>query len=142
MHFNDDFDKESPDEWSDVYSDKKHPSPVTARHRKKISNAEDAICQRWKEYVNFGMWWLTFDKSRVARWYKSTTTIEPEPKPIQTDATIHSPCMLKGGLAGYKLHARTYSGASDESLCVKGNNKVSPSKNLWHCWILSSMHSR
>ena len=32
MHFNDDFDEESPDEWSDVYFDKKHSSPATARH--------------------------------------------------------------------------------------------------------------
>jgi hypothetical protein len=74
MHFNDDFDKESPDEWSDVYSDKKHPSPVTARHRKKISNVEDAICQKWwKEYINFGMW-VTFDESRVVGWYNRANT--------------------------------------------------------------------
>jgi hypothetical protein len=44
MHFNDDFDEESPDEWSDVYFDKKHSSPTTARHRKKFSDVEDAIC--------------------------------------------------------------------------------------------------
>jgi hypothetical protein len=30
----------------------------------------------------------------------------------------------KGDLAGYKLHARTYGGASDESLCVKRNDTV------------------
>ncbi len=70
MHFNDDFDEELPDEWSDVYFDKKHSSPATARHRKKLSNVEDAICKRWKEYVNFGMW-VTFNESRVAGWYNS-----------------------------------------------------------------------
>ena len=30
----------------------------------------------------------------------------------------------KGDLAGYKLHARTYGGESDESLCVKHNDTV------------------
>jgi len=55
MHFNDDFDNESPDEWSDVYSDKKHPLPATARHRKKISNVEDAtICQKWWKILECG----------------------------------------------------------------------------------------
>jgi hypothetical protein len=110
MLFNDDFDEESPDEWSDVYFDKKHSSPATARHRKKIIDVEDAICQRWKEYVNFGMW-VTFDESRVAGWYNSAMTIGPELKPIRTGATIHSLCVSKGDLAGYKLHARTYGGA-------------------------------
>ena len=123
MHFNDDFDEESPDEWSDVYFDKKHSSPATARHRKKISNVEDAICQRWKEYVNFGMW-VTFNESRVTRWYNIAMTIGPEPKPIQMGATIHSLCVSKGNLAGYKLHARTYGGASDKSLCMKRNDTV------------------
>jgi hypothetical protein len=127
MHFNDDFDEESPDEWSDVYFDKKHSSPATERHRKKFSNVEDTICQRWKEYINFGMW-VTFDESRVAGWYNSAMTIGPEPKPIRTDATIHSLCVSKGDLAGYKLHARTYGGASDESLCVKRNDTVTTQK--------------
>ena len=108
MHFNDDFDNESPDEWSDVYSDKKHPLPATARHRKKNSNVEDAtICQKWwKEYINFGMW-VTFDESRVAGWYNSAMIIGLEPKQIRTGATIHLLCVSKGDLAGYKLHART-----------------------------------
>jgi hypothetical protein len=123
MHFNDDFDEESPDEWSDVYFDKKHSSPATERHRKKFSNVEDTICQRWKEYINFGMW-VTFDESRVAGWYNSAMTIGPEPKPIRTDATIHSLCVSKGDLAGYKLHARTYGRASDKSLCVKRKDTV------------------
>jgi hypothetical protein len=129
MHFNDDFDEESPDEWSDVNFDKKHSSPATARHRKKNSDVEDAICQRWKEYVNFGMW-VTFDESHVAGWYNSAMTIGPEPKPIWMGATIHSLCVSKGNLAGYKLHARTYGGASDESLCVKRNDTIT-TQNLW-----------
>jgi len=94
---------------------------------KKISNVEDALCQRWKEYVNFGMW-VTFDESRVAGWYNSAMTIGPEPKPIRMGATIHSLCVSKGDLAGYKLHARTYGGVSDESLCVKRNDTVTTQK--------------
>ena len=35
MHFTDDFDKESLDEWSDVYFDEKHTLPTAARHHKK-----------------------------------------------------------------------------------------------------------
>ena len=108
--------------YSDVYFDKKHSSPATARHCKNNIDVEDTICQRWKEYVNFGMW-VTFNESRVAGWYNSAMTIGPEPKPIWTGATIHSLCVSKGDLAGYKLHARTYGGASEESLCVKHKHK-------------------
>ncbi len=43
-------------------------------------------------------------------------TIEPEPKSIQTAATIHSLCMTDGLLASYKLHVWTYGGAIDEDL--------------------------
>jgi hypothetical protein len=68
--------------------------------------------------------WVTFNESRVARWYNSAMTIGPEPKTIRTGATIHSLCVSKGDLAGYKLHARTYGGESDESLCVKRNDTV------------------
>jgi hypothetical protein len=76
-----------------------------------------------EEYINFGMW-LTC----VAGWYNNAITIEPEPKPIQTGATIHSLCYLKGNLAGYKLHASTYGGASDKSLCVKCKDTVTTQK--------------
>jgi len=72
--------------------------------------------------------WVTFDESRVARWYNSAMTIGPEPKPIRSGATIHSLCVSKGDLAGYKLHARTYGGASDKSLCVKRNDTVTTQK--------------
>jgi hypothetical protein len=72
--------------------------------------------------------WLTFDESHVAGWYKSAITIGPEPKPIQMGATIHLLCISKGNLAGYKLHAHTYGGASDKSLCVKCNNTVTRQK--------------
>jgi hypothetical protein len=34
----------------------------------------------------------------------------------------------KGDLAGYKLHARTYGGVSDKSLCVKRNDTVTTQK--------------
>jgi hypothetical protein len=46
MHFTDDFNKESLDEWSDMCFDEKHSLPTTARHCKKIGEVEDAICQR------------------------------------------------------------------------------------------------
>jgi hypothetical protein len=88
----------------------------------KNSDVEDAICQRWKEYVNFGMW-VTFVKSRVIGWYNSAITIGPEPT-IRTGATIHSLYVLKGNLADYKLHARTYGGESNKSLCAKHKNTV------------------
>jgi hypothetical protein len=101
------FDKESPDEWSDVYFDKKHSLPATAQHHKKISDVEDIICQRWKEYVNCGRW-VTFDKSHVSRWYNVAITIGPEPKPIQKGMTFHSLCVLKGNLVSYKLHALSH----------------------------------
>jgi hypothetical protein len=91
------FYKESLDEWSDVYFDKKHSLPAT------ISDVEDIICQRWKEYVNCGRW-VTFDKSRVAGWYNIAITIGP----IWKGVTIHSLCVLKGDLVSYKLHALTF----------------------------------
>ena len=37
MHFADDFDEESLDEWSDVYFDEKHSTPMTAWHYKKLA---------------------------------------------------------------------------------------------------------
>jgi hypothetical protein len=48
MHFIDDFDNESPNEWSDVFFNIKHLSPTTAWHCKKLSDVEDTLCQRWK----------------------------------------------------------------------------------------------
>ena len=72
--------------------------------------------------------WVTYDKSRVAGWYSIAITIGPEPKPIRTGTTIYSLCESKGNLAGYKLHAHTYGGASDESLCVKRNDTVPTQK--------------
>ena len=63
---------------------------------------------------------------------QNAMTIGPEPKPIQMGGKIHLLCMSKCDIGGYKLHACTYGGASDESLCMKRNDTVT--------WILSSVH--
>jgi hypothetical protein len=55
-------------------------------------------------------------------------TIGPELKPIQTGATIHSLCMTDGLLASYKLHIRTYGGASDKDLDKRTVNTQSTQK--------------
>jgi hypothetical protein len=61
-------------------------------------------------------------KSRIAGWYKSALTIGPEPKPIQTGATLHSLTVLFCILAGYKLHAHTFGGRSDGDLGMRHKN--------------------
>ena len=59
---------------------------------------------------------LTFDEIRCAGWYKAALTIGPEPKPIRTGATLHSMCVTDGPLSSFKVHVRTYGGATDEGL--------------------------
>ena len=49
-------------------------------------------------------------------------TIGPEPKPIQTGATLHSLCVTYGPLATYKLVVRAYGGKSDGDLYHINNN--------------------
>jgi len=58
--------------------------------------------KRWQAVVNPGKW-ITTDESRVAGWYHSAITIGPEPKPIQTGATLHTVCITNGPLHTYKL---------------------------------------
>ena len=60
--------------------------------------------------------WITADESRVAGWYHSVMTCGPEPKPIQTGATLHTLCITEGDLCSYKLFARAYGGANDEDM--------------------------
>jgi len=72
LHFADYFDKNK--DWSDIFFDKKHVSPASARHwQKKFSKVEDAINSRWKECVTARLG-LTHNKSHVEGWYKSKIT--------------------------------------------------------------------
>ena len=66
---------------------------------------EDALNTCWKELVPCGLH-ITFDESRVAGWYESLITIDPDPKPIWTGATLHSMCVMFGQLATFKLYVR------------------------------------
>ena len=47
---------------------------------------------------------------------RSACTIGPDPKPIQTGATLHSLAITRGKLQFYKLYARTYGGKDDGDL--------------------------
>ena len=103
LHYTDDWEEEEDGEWETLYTDPKvEAQDWTAQHRKKFSIVEDAYNQQWQEMVNFGKW-LMADESRVAGWYQSAMTIGPEPKPVQTVATIHSLCVTKGSLVTHKL---------------------------------------
>ena len=116
LHFADDWEEENGVVWDDVYLDEKVSSSETAaKHRTKFCMVEDAINARWKEVVTWGQY-VTFAESRCAGWYKSGMTIGPDPKPIWTDATLHSMCVTYGPLRSFKLHVCTYGGKSDEDL--------------------------
>ena len=108
LHFDNDWDGEDDGiEWTEVYLDDKKVSPETAKHRAKFAVIEDAHNERWKLLITFGRR-LTFDETCCAGLYKAGITIGPEPKPIRTDATMHSMCVTDGPLETYKLHVRTY----------------------------------
>jgi hypothetical protein len=77
--------------------------------------------------VNFGKW-ITTDESRVAGWYHSVMTIGPEPKPIQTGATLYTVCVTHGPLSTYKLFARVYGGKYDEDIDRHNKNTVTSTK--------------
>jgi hypothetical protein len=64
------------------------------------------------------------DESRVAGWYHSVMTIGPDPKPIQTGATLHTACVTKGPLATYKIFARVYGGDGDQDINRKNPHTV------------------
>merc|ERR1712086_865396 len=103
LHFADDWEEDADANWEDVYLDKKVQLSATAKHRVKFGMVEDAFNKRWKELVAYGLH-ITFDKSRVAGWYKSSITIGPEPKPIRTGVTLHLIYITFGPLSTYKLH--------------------------------------
>ncbi len=65
---------------------------------------------------------LTHNTSHIAGWYKSKITSGPKPKPIRTGAMLHSLAILYSVIAGYKLHARTFSGKEDGDLGMQHNN--------------------
>ena len=71
---------------------------------------------------------MTADESRIAGWYHSPLKIGPEPKPIRTNATLHTLCVSDGPLASYKLFARAYGGKSDSSLDHINDNTVTKQK--------------
>jgi hypothetical protein len=55
-------------------------------------------------------------------------TIGPEPKPIQTGATLHTVCITEGPLSTYQLFARVYGGKSDEDSNVHNQHTVTKLK--------------
>ena len=56
--------------------------------------------------------------------------IGPEPKPIQTGATIYILCVIHGPLRTYKLFVRTYGGESYEDLDTKYQNTATLQKRV------------
>ena len=152
LHFSDDWDEDD-EEWDRIYTDaKQEPTEETSPHRRKFSMLEDAYNRRWQDMVNFGKW-ITADESRVAGWYKSCMTQGPEPKPIQTGATLHSLCVTEGRLATYKLFVRVYGGKQDTDLNRRHPNTASVLKfvtlysimlesfvNKGHCLVMDSAY--
>ena len=51
----------------------------------------------------------------------------PKPKPIRTQATLHTSCVTHGPLSTYKVFAQVYGGAKNEDL---SNNKHTNTTNL------------
>ena len=97
--------------------------------------------ERWQAIVNPGKW-ITTDKSRVAGWYHSVMTIGPEPKPIRTEATLHTVCITNGPLSTYKLFARVYDGKSDQDINQHNKNTVTKLKmvSLYDFMLKSFKH--
>jgi hypothetical protein len=106
----------------------------------------------WQFIVNPGKW-ITTDESRVAGWYHSVMTIRPEPKPIQTGATLHTVCITEGPLSTYKFIARVYGGKGNEDINVHNEHTttklmmVSPYnfmlesfKHKGHCVVMDSAY--
>ncbi|OEU11919.1 hypothetical protein FRACYDRAFT_245042 [Fragilariopsis cylindrus CCMP1102] len=151
LHYSDDWDPECGGDWDDIYDDPKVMAPPgTAKHRLKHGLLEDGYNKRWQAIVNFGKW-ITTDESRVGGWYHSCMTIGPEPKPIQTGATIHTICITTGPLSTYKLFARVYGGQFDEDIPEindYGKYKMislydlmlSPFKHKGHCVVMDSAY--
>ena len=71
---------------------------------------------------------MTSNKSRITGWYHSPLTIEPEPNPIHTSATLTNLCITYVPLATYKLFARAYVGKYDSSLNPIKHNNITKQK--------------
>jgi hypothetical protein len=80
-------------------------------------------------------------------------TIGPEPKPIQTGATLHTACITNGPLHTYKLFARVYGGKSDQDINIHNehtatklkmvslyNLMLHPFKHRGHCVVMDSAY--
>jgi hypothetical protein len=80
-------------------------------------------------------------------------TIGPEPKLIQTGATLHTVCITNGPLSTYKLFARVYGGKSDQDINVHNehtatklkivslyNLMLHPFKHKGHCVVMDSAY--
>jgi hypothetical protein len=80
-------------------------------------------------------------------------TIGPEPKPVQTGATLHTACITNGPLSTYKLFARVYGGKGDEDINVHNehtatklkmvslyNSMLDPFKGVGHCVVMDSAY--
>jgi hypothetical protein len=55
-------------------------------------------------------------------------TIGPEPKPIQTGATLHTVCITQGPFSTYKLFARVHGGKGDEDINVHNEHTATKLK--------------
>ena len=115
LHFVHDWEEDANADWEDVYLDEKVESSATAKHRVQVGMVKDVFNKRLKELVTYGLH-ITFDKSRVDGWYKSSITIGPEPKPIRTGATLHSVYVTFEPLSTYKLHVCGCGGREDEEV--------------------------
>ena len=63
----------------------------------------------------------------MAGWYHSVMTIGPEPKPIQTGATLHTDVYITNGpLHAYKLFASVYGGKGNKDINVHNEHTVTP----------------
>jgi len=85
---------------------------------------EDGFNRRWKDECTIFGRWLTFVESRVVGWYHSSITQGPDPKPIQTGATIHSLAIMHDNLVSYKVHACVFGGATDGNLDKANDNTI------------------
>lgn len=57
---------------------------------------------------------IYFGRNRVANWYKSSTIIDINIKPILTGPILHSRCVRVGPRTSIKLHAHVHDKREDE----------------------------
>jgi hypothetical protein len=80
-------------------------------------------------------------------------TIGPEPKPIQTGATLHTVCITNGPLSTYKLFAIVYGGKGDEDINIHNERNATKLKmvslydlmldtfkGVGHCVVMDSAY--